>query len=55
MLRLGGAEGAVVFAGGGARNRCLVALVREDLGVEVLVSNDPQMVGALSEALLAAR
>jgi activator of 2-hydroxyglutaryl-CoA dehydratase len=42
---------SIVFAGGGARNRCLVGLVREGLGGEVFVPEDPQMVGALGAAL----
>jgi activator of 2-hydroxyglutaryl-CoA dehydratase len=39
---------------GGARNRCLVEIVREGLGAEVLVPEDPQRVGAPGAALLAA-
>lgn len=54
MLRRVGVEGPVVFAGGGAKNACLVALVREALGVEVLVPGDSQMVGAHGAALIAA-
>lgn len=46
--------GPVAFAGGGARNRCLAALVGEASGAEVLVPDDPQLVGALGAALLAA-
>jgi predicted CoA-substrate-specific enzyme activase len=46
--------GAVAFAGGGARNPCLAALVAEASGAEVLVAPDAQLVGALGAALLAA-
>ena len=46
--------GSVAFAGGGARNPCLVELVREATGAEVLVADDAQNVGALGAALLAA-
>jgi predicted CoA-substrate-specific enzyme activase len=43
----------VVFAGGGALNKCLHQLLSEKLGVEVTVPCDPQIVGALGAALLA--
>lgn len=46
--------GSLAFAGGGARNPCLVALVREATGAELLVADDAQHVGALGAALLAA-
>jgi predicted CoA-substrate-specific enzyme activase len=54
MLQRVGLTGGVVFAGGGAKNPCLVATVRDALAVEVLVPDDPQMVGAHGAALIAA-
>ena len=44
----------LLFAGGGALNPCLVALLRRELGDEVYVPNAPEMLGALGAALLAA-
>lgn len=43
-----------VFAGGGAKNRCLVMLLTEMLQQALIVPDDPQAVGALGAALLAA-
>jgi (R)-2-hydroxyacyl-CoA dehydratese activating ATPase len=54
MLQRVGAATPIVFAGGGARNACLTALLSEMLGQSVLVPADPQAVGALGAALLAA-
>jgi predicted CoA-substrate-specific enzyme activase len=54
MLERVSAEPPVVFAGGAARNPCLVAMVNESLGLEVFVPDDPQMVGAYGAALVAA-
>ena len=51
MLRRVGLESPLVFAGGVARNPCMVALVRESLGGEVLVPEEPDGVGALGAAL----
>lgn len=54
MLRRVSVEAPVVFAGGAARNPCLVRLLDEALGGGLLVPEDPQMLGALGAALLAA-
>ncbi len=43
----------LVFAGGVARNRCMVQILQEATGQEALVPEDPQMVGALGAALIA--
>jgi predicted CoA-substrate-specific enzyme activase len=48
-----GAEGPLVFAGGVARNRAMVDLVREGFLGEVVVPADAQLVGALGAALSA--
>ena len=51
MLRRVGLEPPLVFAGGVARNRCMVALIRQAFGEEVLVPQEPDAVGALGAAL----
>jgi predicted CoA-substrate-specific enzyme activase len=43
----------VLFAGGVARNPCMVQILQEAIGKEILVTEKPQMVGALGAALLA--
>ena len=43
----------IVFAGGVAKNPCMRHLLEETLERQVLVPDDPQMVGALGAALLA--
>ena len=53
MLQRVSVEPPVVFAGGAAKNSCLVAMLEEVLGQDVLVPDDPQMVGAYGAALLA--
>jgi len=40
---------------GVARNPCISALLREVIGKDILVPEDPQMVGALGAAMLARR
>ena len=52
MLRRVWAGGPVIFAGGVARNSCIRHLLAEHIGQEILVPEDPQMVGALGAALL---
>lgn len=51
MLRRVGVNPPVVFAGGVAHNKCVVQLLEEELGQEVLVPDQPDMVGALGAAL----
>ena len=43
----------VAFAGGVAKNKCMVFLLQERLGVQMLVSKEPQIVGAVGAALAA--
>jgi predicted CoA-substrate-specific enzyme activase len=43
----------IVFAGGVARNECMIRLLEEALQTPILVPEDPQTVGALGAALLA--
>lgn len=53
MARRVGVKERVVFAGGGALNKCLVRLLAQRLGVELTVPAAPQIVGALGAALIA--
>jgi predicted CoA-substrate-specific enzyme activase len=53
MINRVSTEGAIVFTGGVAQNPCMVALLRENLGRNVVVPEAPQFVGALGAALLA--
>ncbi len=46
-------EDFVVFTGGVAKNHCMVKLLSEKLGCDVLVPHNPQMIGALGAALIA--
>lgn len=54
MVRRMGADAPLLFSGGGGRNVCLAELLRRDLRVEVEVPAQPEMVGALGAALIAA-
>jgi predicted CoA-substrate-specific enzyme activase len=45
-------EDAVIVTGGGARNRGLLKAISEQLGYEILVSEEPLITGALGAALL---
>jgi len=51
MLGRVGLTHPLVFAGGVARNPCVVGLVAQALGREPVVPDDPDMVGALGAAL----
>lgn len=53
MLKRVGITDPVVFAGGVARNPCMVKILQEALAREILVPEDPQSVGALGAAILA--
>lgn len=53
MLQRVGFRTPLVFTGGVANNRCIVEILAERLGVEVLVPEEPQLVGALGAALAA--
>ena len=54
MARRVGIKERVVFAGGAALNQCLCQLVGEKLGIELTVPPEPQTVGAIGAAILAA-
>ncbi|MBW2345428.1 MAG: 3-hydroxyacyl-ACP dehydratase [Deltaproteobacteria bacterium] len=45
----------ILFAGGAARNPCMRRLLEQALGKDILVPENPQMVGALGAALLAGK
>ncbi|HUV76805.1 MAG TPA: acyl-CoA dehydratase activase [Desulfobacterales bacterium] len=53
MLKRVSITGDIVFAGGVARNPCMRCLLEEAIGKDILVPEDPQMVGALGAAVLA--
>ncbi|MFH1141358.1 MAG: acyl-CoA dehydratase activase [Chloroflexota bacterium] len=53
MVRRIGPRERVVFAGGGALNKCLHHLLCRKLGMDVTVPSSPQSVGGLGAALLA--
>jgi predicted CoA-substrate-specific enzyme activase len=53
MAQRVGLRGKVVFAGGGALNPGLRQLLSKKLGVELMVPDNPQIVGALGAAILA--
>ena len=54
MINRISSEGDIVFTGGVAKNPCMVSFLGEKLGRRVLVPENPQFVGALGAALLAA-
>jgi predicted CoA-substrate-specific enzyme activase len=54
MINRVSSKGDIVFTGGVAQNPCMQVLLKEKLGRTVLVPENPQLVGALGAALLAA-
>jgi activator of 2-hydroxyglutaryl-CoA dehydratase len=54
MLARLGITPPIVFAGGAARNQCLIRIIENLIQRELSVPQNPQMVGALGAALLAA-
>jgi predicted CoA-substrate-specific enzyme activase len=55
MINRVSSDGDIVFTGGVAKNPCMKTLLEEKLGRSVLVPEDPQLIGALGAALLAAQ
>ena len=53
MINRVSSAGDIVFTGGVAKNPCMQRFLAETLGRNVLVPEDPQLVGALGAALLA--
>ncbi len=54
MINRVASEGDIVFTGGVAKNPCMTAFLTEKLGRKVLIPDNPQFIGALGAALLAA-
>jgi (R)-2-hydroxyacyl-CoA dehydratese activating ATPase len=54
MVRRVGCSARFVFAGGVALNPCMRQLLEKEVGVQVSVPDDPQIVGALGAAIHAA-
>lgn len=54
MIKRISSEGDIVFTGGVAKNPCMVAFLAEKLERRVLIPENPQYIGALGAALLAA-
>jgi predicted CoA-substrate-specific enzyme activase len=54
MLKRVAIDDPLVFAGGVAQNPCVLRLLERSLGRKVFVPEEPQMVGALGAAILAA-
>jgi predicted CoA-substrate-specific enzyme activase len=52
MGRTGYGDG-IAFAGGVAKNKCMISLLKKRLGVHIFVPKEPQIVGALGAALTA--
>ncbi len=55
MIKRVSSHGPIVFAGGVANNPCMRQLLEEALHQEVLIPENPQMMGALGAALLSGR
>ena len=55
MLNRVSVNGDIVFTGGVAKNPCMRELLQEKSGRTILVPDDPQCIGALGAALLAAK
>jgi (R)-2-hydroxyacyl-CoA dehydratese activating ATPase len=54
MLKRVGAQPPVMFAGGVARNVCIVKMLAQGIGGELFVPEHPEYVGALGAAFIAA-
>jgi len=52
MARRVGLKQKIVFAGGVAKNPCMVRLLSEKLGEELTTPDEPQIVGALGAAII---
>jgi len=54
MINRVSSQGDIVFTGGVAKNPCMRILLQGKLGRSILIPDDPQSMGALGAALLAA-
>jgi predicted CoA-substrate-specific enzyme activase len=50
-----GFEEPIVFGGGVAKNDCMISLLAQRLACELLVSEEPQIIGAIGAALVAGK
>jgi len=55
MAKQVGIEDLVVFTGGVAKNKAVLRALEEELGHEITVPEEPQIIGALGAALIALR
>jgi (R)-2-hydroxyacyl-CoA dehydratese activating ATPase len=53
MLKRVSVNGALVFSGGVARNRCVSKLIEQETASPILVASEPEILGALGAALYA--
>ncbi len=53
MLKRIDAKGTLVFAGGVAKNKCMINLIERLLNQKIFVPDNPQIMGAFGAALLA--
>ena len=53
MLKRIGANGTLVFAGGVAKNKCIIHLIEQFLNQKIVTPDNPQIIGAYGAALLA--
>ena len=53
MMRRVGLKQRIVFAGGVAKNSCMLQLLSQKLGEELTTPDEPQIVGALGAAIIA--
>jgi predicted CoA-substrate-specific enzyme activase len=53
LVGMTGYEDEIVFAGGVAKNKCLIALLEKRLAANILIPEEPQIVGAVGAALTA--
>lgn len=52
MINRISSEGDIAFTGGVAKNQCMRELLAKKLGRKIVVSDDPQLIGAFGAALL---
>ncbi|MBW1617000.1 MAG: hypothetical protein JRJ49_10850 [Deltaproteobacteria bacterium] len=53
MLKRVGLNGMFVFAGGAARNKCMIDLIEKFLEQKIYIPDNPQLIGAYGASLLA--
>lgn len=53
MLSRIGYEDKIIFAGGVAKNRCILKILSKKLGKKIIVPEEPQIIGAIGAALTA--